>query len=88
MWPKEFAVLVVNALADEGLLVLGLDLQSDGGGRLHWEPQQRSLGVRSSLAPRTRSKRQETKLYTLLGDHRPILSLPSIDGFLAPGNAS
>lgn len=32
MWPREFAPGVVNALADEGVIVLGLDLRSDGEG--------------------------------------------------------
>lgn len=32
MWPRHFAPRVVNALADAGVIVLGLDLRSDGEG--------------------------------------------------------
>jgi hypothetical protein len=33
MWPRSCAEEVVNAVADQGLLVLGLDLRSDGQGQ-------------------------------------------------------
>jgi len=32
MWPLAVAPAVVNAIADAGRLILGLDLRSDGGG--------------------------------------------------------
>jgi hypothetical protein len=32
MWPLAVAAPVVNAIADAGRLILGLDLRSDGGG--------------------------------------------------------
>lgn len=32
MWPRVFARAAVNALADDGVVVLGLDLRSDGEG--------------------------------------------------------
>jgi hypothetical protein len=32
MWPRDCAKDVVNAMADNGLVVLGLDLRSDGDG--------------------------------------------------------
>jgi hypothetical protein len=32
MWPRDDAELVINALADQGKKVLGLDLRSDGEG--------------------------------------------------------
>jgi hypothetical protein len=32
MWPRGCVAEVVNAMADQGLVVLGLDLRSDGGG--------------------------------------------------------
>ena len=31
MWPRERVEEVINALADHGIVVLGLDLRSDGG---------------------------------------------------------
>jgi hypothetical protein len=32
MWPRELVNQVINALADHGLVILGLDLRSDGVG--------------------------------------------------------
>ena len=32
MWPRDEIERVINALADQGIVVLGLDLRSDGDG--------------------------------------------------------
>jgi hypothetical protein len=44
MWPLAVAAAVVNAIADAGRLILGLDLRSDG-----WGEYPDRLGDRSSM---------------------------------------